>query len=126
MRETSFVLPRTQCEDAYKVGKSCLGWEEVQAPAYDAIRLLVALGWAAAGLLSELGVTLEWAGVRLSRRLGGGEERPNRPVGKLVLMRGLRRLLDHLVTETLLAEEVRQHGQLPPRIAALLHRPVAG
>jgi hypothetical protein len=41
-------------------------------------------------------------------------------------MRGLRRLLDHLVTETLLADEVRQHGQLPPRIAALLRRPVTG
>ena len=117
---------RWAVEDAFKVGKTCLGWEEVQVLAYDAVRLLVALGWVAAGFLYELGVTLEWAEVRLLRRLGGGEVHPTRPVGKIVLMRGLRRLLDHLVTETILAGEVRQHGQLPPRIAALLRRPVTG
>ena len=54
---------------------------------------------------------------------GGGEERPNRPPGKIVLSRGLRRLLDHLATEAILAEEERRHGGLPPRIAALLGRP---
>jgi hypothetical protein len=113
-------------EDAFKVGKTCLGWEEVQVLAYDAVRLLVALGWVAAGFLDELGVTLEWPEVRLVRRLGGREDRLNRPVGKIVLMRGPRRLLDHLVTETILADEVRQHGHLPPRIAALLRRPVTG
>ena len=115
---------RWAVEDAFKVGKQCLGWEDVQVLAYDAVRLLVALGWVAAGFLYELGVTLEWAEVRLLRRLGGGEDRPDRPAGKLVLTRGLRRLLDHLVTEAILADEVRQHGQLPPRIAALLRRPV--
>jgi hypothetical protein len=117
---------RWAVEDAFKVGKQCLGWEEVQVLAYEAVRLLVALGWVAAGFLYELGVTLEWAEVRLLRRLGGGEDRPTRPVGKIVLTRGLRRLLDHLVTETILADEVRQHGQLPPRIAALLRRPITG
>jgi Transposase DDE domain len=117
---------RWAVEDAFKVGKQCLGWEDVQVLAFDAVRLLVALGWVAAGFLYELGVTLEWAEVRLLRRLGGGEDRPNRPPGKLVLTRGLRRLLDHLVTETILADEVRRHGQLPPRIAALLKRPVTG
>jgi hypothetical protein len=117
---------RWAVEDAFKVGKQCLGWEDVQVLAYEAVRLLVALGWVAAGFLYELGVTLEWAEVRLLRRLGGGENRPDRPVGKRVLTRGLRRLLDHLVTETILADEVRQHGQLPPRIVALLKRPVTG
>jgi Transposase DDE domain len=117
---------RWAVEDAFKVGKQCLGWEDVQVLAFDAVRLLVALGWVAAGFLYELGVTLEWAEVRRLRRLGGGEDRPNRPPGKLVLTRGLRRLLDHLVTETILADEVRRHGQLPPRIAALLKRPVTG
>jgi len=117
---------RWAVEDAFKVGKQCLGWEDVQVLHYEAVRLLVALGWVAAGFLYELGVTLEWAEVRLLRRLGGGEDRPNRPVGKLVLMRGLRRLLDLLVTETILADEVRQHGSLPPRIAALLGRPLTG
>lgn len=117
---------RWAVEDAFKVGKQCLGWEDVQVLAYDAVRLLVALGWVAAGFLYELGVTLEWAEVRLLRRLGGGEDRPDRPPGKVVLTRGLRRLLDHLVTETILADEIRQHGTLPPRIAALLRRPATG
>jgi hypothetical protein len=112
---------RWAIEDAFRVGKTCLGWEEVQALDYDAVRLLVALGWVAAGFLYDLGVTLEWGEVRLLRRLGGGEERPNRPPGKIVLMRGLRRLLDHLATTAILADEEQRHG-LPPRIAAMLGR----
>lgn len=91
--------------------------------AYDAVRLLVALGWVAAGFLFELGVSLEGAEVRLLRRLGGGEERPQRPPGKIVLTRGLRRLLDEQAMEAILAEEDRQAGGLPPRIAAMLGRP---
>lgn len=35
---------RWAVEDAFKVGKTCLGWEEVQVLAYDAVRLLMALG----------------------------------------------------------------------------------
>ena len=46
-------------EDAFKIGKQCLGWEDVQVLAYEAVRTLVALGWVAAGFLYELGVTLE-------------------------------------------------------------------
>lgn len=117
---------RWAIEDAFKVAKQCLGWEDVQVLAYDAVRLLVALGWVAAGFLFELGVSLEWAEVRLLRRLGGGEDRPNRPPGKIMLTRGLRRLLDYLAMEAILAEEERQHGRLPPRIAAMLGRPAAG
>ena len=113
---------RWSIEDAFKVIKTCLGWEDVQVLSYEAVRLLVALGWVAAGFLFGLGVTLEWGEVRLLRRLGGGEDRPNRPPGKIVLMRGLRRLLDYLAMETILAAEERQHGSLPPRIAALLGR----
>ncbi|HEX5502510.1 MAG TPA: transposase [Thermomicrobiales bacterium] len=113
---------RWAIEDAFKVGKQCLGWEDVQVLKLDAVRTLVALGWVAAGFLYELGVTLEWPEVRLLARLGGGEGRANRPPGKLVLARGLRRLLDHLATEAILADEIRQHGGLPPRIAALLGR----
>jgi hypothetical protein len=59
--------------------------------------------------------------VRPLARLGGGESRTDRPPGKLVLTRGLRRLLDHLATKAILADEVRRHGGLPPRIAALLN-----
>jgi Transposase DDE domain len=113
---------RWSIEDAFKVGKQCLGWEEVRVLTLDAVRTLVALGWVAAGFLYELGVTLEWAEVRLLARLGGGEVRASRPPGKLVLTRGLRRLLDHLATEAILTDEIQQHGSLPPRIAALLGR----
>ena len=68
-------------------------------------------------------MTLEWPEVRLLRRLGGGEARANRPTGKIVLARGLRRLFDLLATEAILADEVRRPGPLPPRLAALLARP---
>lgn len=113
---------RWAIEDAFKVAKTCLGWEEVQVLDYAAVRLLVALGWVAAGFLFDLGVTLEWAEVRLLRRLGGGEDRPNRPPGKIVLTRGLRRLLDYLALEAILAEAARQEGGVPPRIATMLGR----
>lgn len=112
---------RWAIEDAFKLAKSCLGWEQVQLLAYDAVRLLVALGWVAAGFLFELGVSLGWDELQVLRRLGGGEARPNRPPGKLVLTRGLRRLLDYLATTAILADEDRRHG-LPPRIAAMLAR----
>jgi hypothetical protein len=114
---------RWSIEDAFKVAKTCLGWEEVQVLDYEAVRLLVALGWVAAGFLFQLGVSLEWPEVRLLQRLGGGEARPNRPVGKQVLTRGLRRLFALLATEAILADEERQLGGLPPRIAAMLGRP---
>jgi len=117
---------RWSIEDAFKIGKQCLGGEEVQVLTLAAVRTLVALGWVAAGFLDELGVTLEWAEVRLLARLGGGELRASRPPGKLVLTRGLRRLLDHLATEAILADEVRQQGGLPARLAALLGRPGHG
>jgi hypothetical protein len=116
---------RWAIEDAFKVAKTCLGWEDVQVLSYAAVRLLVALGWVAAGFLFDLGVTLEWAEVRLLRRLGGGEDRPNRPPGKIVLTRGLRRLLDYLAMDAMLAAEAQEHGALPPRIAAILGRPLA-
>ncbi len=96
---------RWAIEDAFKVAKTCLGIEHVQVLHDAAIRLLVALGWVAAGYLFSLGLTLDWAEVRLLRRLGGGEDRPTRPPGKIVLTRGLRR-----------------HGGLLPGIAAMLGR----
>jgi len=116
---------RWSIEDAFKTAKTCLGWEDVQVLAFDAGRLLVALGWVATGFLFALGVNLEWGEVRLLRRLGGGEDRPTRPPGKIVLTRGLRRLFDRLATEAILADEERRHGSLPPRIAAMLARPAA-
>jgi hypothetical protein len=111
---------RWAIEDCFKFTKTVLGWEDVQLLDLRAIRTLVALGWVAAGFLYELGVTLDWPEIRLLARLGGGELRPQRPPGKTVLTRGLQRLLDHWATDAILADEIRRHGALPPRIAAFL------
>jgi hypothetical protein len=111
---------RWAVEDAFKFSKDTLGWEEVQLLDLTGIRTLVALGWVAAGFLYELGVTLEWPEVRLMARLGGWVERHDRPPGKIMLTRGLQRLLDMLTTEAFLAAYINEHSALPPRIAAFL------
>jgi hypothetical protein len=111
---------RWAIEDCFKFTKDVLGWEQVQLLDFAGIRTLVALGWVAAGFLYELGVTLEWPEVRLLARLGGGELRADRPPGKTLLTRGLQRLLDHWATDAILADEIKQHGALPPRITAFL------
>lgn len=114
---------RWAIEDCFKFTKDVLGWEEVQLMDLEAIRTLVAIGWIAAGFLYELGVTLEWPEITLLGRLGGWNQRPDRPPGKTILTHGLQRLLVHLATEAILQDEIRSHGHLPPRIAALLGRP---
>lgn len=113
---------RWAIEDTFKTVKATLGLESVQVLGFDAVRRLEALGWVALGYLLDLGVTLDWPPVRLLRRLGGGEARSNRPVGRAVLLRGLQRLFDLLATDAILADEVQRHGGLPPAIAAMLGR----
>jgi len=111
---------RWAAEDSFKFTKDCLGGEEVQVMDLEAVRMLVALAWVAAGLLYELGVTLEWAEVWLLARLGGWVPHKDRKPGKITLTRGLRRLLDMLTTEAILTAYWKEHGALPPKIAALL------
>ena len=111
---------RWAVEDSLKFTKEVLGWEDVQLLDLEGVRTLVALGRVAAGFLYELGVTLEWPEVRLLARLGGWAQRKDRPPGKTILTRGLQRLLDRMVTDAILADEIRRYGALPPRIAALL------
>jgi hypothetical protein len=111
---------RWTVEDSFKFTKECLGWEEVQVLDLEGVRTLVALAWVAAGFLYELGVTLEWEEVWVLARLGGWVPHKGRKPGKLTLTRGLRRLLEMLTTEAVLAAYVREHGSFPPRIAALL------
>jgi len=111
---------RWAVEDSFKFTKETLGWEEVQLLDLNGIRTLVALAWVAAGFLYELGVTLEWEEVQLLARLGGWVPRKDRPPGKIVLVRGLRRLMDMLATQAFVDRYRSQHGKLPPRIAALL------
>lgn len=116
---------RWAVEDSFTFTKDVLGWEGVQFMDLAAIRTLVALGWVAAGLLHELGVTLEWPEVRLLGRLGGWVPRADRPPGRTLLTRGLQRLLDHWATDAILRDEIRRHGRLPPRLAAFLGPPWA-
>lgn len=113
---------RWAVEDSFKFTKDCLGWEEVQLLDLTGIRTLVALAWVAAGFLYELGVTLDWPEVQLLARLGGWVPHKDRKPGKTALTRGLRRLLDMLVTQAFLAAHETEHNSLPPFIAALLGR----
>jgi hypothetical protein len=123
LRVFTMYRERWAIEDCYKFTKQVLGWEDVQLMDLEGVRTLVALGWVAAGFLYELGVTLDWPEVRLLARLGGWTQREDRPPGKIILTRGLQRMLDHLATDAILRDEIARHGQLPPRIAALLGIP---
>ena len=114
---------RWAVEDSFKFTKGVLGWEEVQLLDLEGIRTLLALAWVAAGFLYELGVTLEWEEVRLLARLGGWVERKDNPPGKIVLTRGLRRVMDMLYTQAFLDRYREEHGALPPRIAAWMGEP---
>ena len=111
---------RWAVEDSFKFIKTCLGWEEVQLLDLDGIRTLVALAWVAAGFLYELGITLQWPEVQLLAHLGGWISRKNKPPGKLILLRGLQRLLDMCVTNALLQDHTAKHGPLSPRLRALI------
>jgi hypothetical protein len=110
---------RWAAEDAFKFAKDALGWEDVQLMNLADVQTLSALGWVAAAFLYELGVGLDEPALQLLVRLAGGELRPTRPPGKAILTRGLRRLLDHFVTDAFLRRE-RAKGALPPQIAAFL------
>jgi hypothetical protein len=112
---------RWAVEDSFRFIKDTLGWEEVQLLDMTGIRTLLALGWVAAGFLYELGITLDWEEVRLLARLGGWAERKANKPGKIVLTRGLRRVLDMLLTQAFLDRYRSEHGDLPPRIASLIH-----
>jgi hypothetical protein len=50
----------------------------------------------------------------------GWDERPNRPPSKLILTRGLRRLLDLLATQAILRDYLATEQALPPFIRPLL------
>jgi len=117
---------RWAVEDSFRFIKDVLGWEDVQLLNLEGIRTLLALGCVAAGFLYELGVTLEHEGVQLLARLGGWIPRKDSKPGKIVLTRGLRRLLDLLVTHAVLDRYRSEHGDLPPQIAAFLQPPPSG
>jgi len=115
-----FYRRRWAVEDTFKFIKTSFGIEEVQMLSFEAVRRLVAYGWAAAGFLFHLGLTLEQPEVRLLAVLGGWEERNNRPPGKQILTRGLRRLIDQMATQAILDQHIQEYGDLPPFIKRLL------
>jgi hypothetical protein len=111
---------RWSIEDGFKFTKECLGWEEVQVLDMAAIRTLVAMAWVAAGYLYEMGVNIDEPTVELLARLGGWDGRKAHKPGKIVLTRGLQRVLDLLATEAILGQHMAEYGELPPLIAAML------
>ena len=111
---------RWAVEDAFKFIKQSLGWEEVQVLSLEAVRSLVALAAVAAGFLFEWGVTIEWDAIQLLARLGGWVSRKNARPGKIILTRGLRRLLDLVAVRIILKDYLDQHSSLPRQVAAFL------
>jgi hypothetical protein len=111
---------RWSVEDSFKFVKDVLGWEDIQLLDLTGVRTLAALGWIAAGFLYELGISLEWPEVQLLAKLGGWVPHKNRKPGKIILTRGLARVLDMLATQAVLTAYVAEHGHLPPMIAALM------
>jgi hypothetical protein len=117
---------RWAVEDSFRFVKDTLGWEDVQLLDLTGIRTLLALGWVAAAFLYELGVTLDWEEVWLLARLGGWADRKGNKPGKIVLTRGLRRLLDMLATQAFLDRYRSEHGNLPPQVASLIRPSPSG
>lgn len=111
---------RWAVEDAFKFIKQSLGWEEVQVLAIEKIRFLVAMAAVAAGFLFSWGVSLEWEAVQLLAQAGGWIPKKGTRPGRIILSRGLRRLLDFLAMRSLLQTYLEEHGQLPKQIAAFL------
>lgn len=111
---------RWAVEDAFKFIKQSLGWEQVQVLALDKVRFLVAMAAVAAGFLFRWGVTLEWEAVQLLARAGGWIPKKGEKPGKIILSRGLGRLLNFLTMRALLQQYIDEHGQLPEQIAAFL------
>lgn len=109
---------RWAVEDAFKFIKQSLGWEAVQVLSLDKVRFLVAMAAVAAGFLFQWGVTLEWEAVQLLARAGAWIPKKGSKPGKIVLSRGLRRLLDYLTMHAYLQQYLDEHGQLPEQIAA--------
>lgn len=121
MRIFSMYRQRWGVEESFKFTKTCLAWEDVQVLDWQAIKTLVALAWVAAGFLYEMGVTFSWEEVQLLAKLGGFVPHRGRFPGKIVLLRGLARLLEMLATQAILSRYASEHGALPPNIAAFLH-----
>ncbi len=115
---------RWSVEEAFQFLKTCVGWEEVQVLDLEGIRTLVALGWVAAGFLYEIDGGWEWVDVELLAKLGGFVPHKGRKPGKKILLWGLQRVQDYMVTEAILRQHKATTGSIPPGVAALLGKDV--
>jgi hypothetical protein len=117
-----FIMYRERwaAEDSFTVTKECLGCEQVQLLAWQALQTLVALAWVSAGFLDQMAVTFQWAQVQLLAKLGGWQPHKDRQPGKITLMRGLSRLVDMLATQAMRSRYASEHQGLPPNITAFL------
>jgi hypothetical protein len=115
---------RWSVEEAFQFLKMCVGWEEVQVLDFEAVRTLVALGWVAAGFLYEIDGGWEWADVELLAKLGGYVPHKGRKPGKKILLWGLQRVQDYMVTEAILRQHKAAAGSIPPGVAALLGKDI--
>ncbi|MBF6614291.1 MAG: transposase [Chloroflexi bacterium] len=115
---------RWSVEEAFQFLKTCVGWGEVQVLDLEAVRTLVALGWVAAGFLYEIDGEWEWVDVELLAKLGGFEPHKGRKPGKKILLWGLQRVLDYMVTEAILRRHKAATGSIPPGVAALLGKDI--
>jgi len=111
---------RWAVEEAFQFLKMCVGWETVQVLDLEGVRTLVALAWVAAGFLYEIDGSWEWVDVELLAKLGGFEPHKGRKPGKKILLWGLQRVLDYMVTQALLRQHKAATGSIPPGVAALL------
>ena len=115
---------RWSVEEAFQFLKTCIGWEEVQVLDLEGIRTLVALGWVAAGFLYEIDGGWEWVDVQLLAKLGGFVQHKGRKPGKKILLWGLQRVQEYMVTEAILRQHKAATGSIPPAVAALLGKEV--
>lgn len=111
---------RWAVEEAFQFLKMCVGWETVQVLDLEGVRTLVALGWVAAGFLYEIDSGWEWVDVELLAKLGGFVPHKGRKPGKKILLWGLQRVLDFMLTQALLRQHKAATGSIPPAVAALL------
>ena len=89
---------RWAVEDSFKFSKECVDWEMCKCSIWR-VCTLVALAWIAAGFSVRIGSDLGVEEVQLLAKLGGFEPHKDRKPGKVVLTRGLQRLMERLVTE---------------------------
>jgi hypothetical protein len=97
---------RWAMEDSLPFVEYAVGGEEVPLLDLHGIRTLLALAWIAAGVLYGLGVTWDWEEVESLARIGGWVQRKDNKPGKIVITRGLCRLLDKLIAEAFLHQHL--------------------